>query len=375
MKVSTDVRCMAMALVILAGCDNSSGAQQNQVNAAVPDAPEAVEISAVEVIESEIVEPVIGTGTILAARTSSIGPIVEGVIEEILVRVGDRVEEGQPLFRSRQTDLVIREKELEAAFKLASAEANQAERDLNRNQGLRKKGVISTAKLDEVTARHDISSARLDMAQANLEAIKQQIKDTVVTAPYKGVITKRMVDEGVFMSNRMSGFGNSAVIELQQIDIIVAVVHLPEKHLPKLEVGTKGRLFVDGIADPIDTVIHIINDKIDIESRAIDVRLGYKNEDYAIKPGLFVRAEIYPNPRKVMLVERRAVRGSIENPYVFVADGNLARKRSVEIAEYDARQAEIISGLSPGEKILVGPNLPRLHNGVQIRVDVANVAG
>lgn len=377
MAGSSDIRLIAfsLSLVLLTACGDSNGAPPVSIASdMVEQAPNVVDISAIEVTKQEVVEPVVGTGTMLAARKSSIGPIVEGVIEEIFVRVGDRVEKDQPLFRSRQTDLLIQEKELEAGFKLASAEADQAERELKRNKGLRKKGVISTAKLDEITARYAISTARRDMAEAKLQAVKQRIKDTVVGAPYKGVITQRLVDEGVFMSNRMSGFGNSAVVELQQIDIVVAVVHIPEKHLPKLAVGTKGRLFVDGVTDPIDTEIHIINDKIDIESRAIDVRLGYNNKDYAIKPGLFVRAEIYPEPREVILVERRAVRGSINNPYVFVADQNVAKKRAVTVVEYNAEHIEILSGLAPGEKILLGPNLPSVHEGTQIRLVVANVA-
>jgi RND family efflux transporter MFP subunit len=367
---------LSFVLIGLTGCGDGDTAEPpaatlTRLNAA---GPEAIQISIARVSQEEVVEPVIGTGTMLPARTSNIGLTVEGIVEEIFVRVGDRVEKGDPLFRTRQTDLLISKMELEAALKLADAEADQAARDLKRTKNLQKKGVASTARLDEMRAKNEIASARRDMARASLDGLEQKLRDTTVGAPYKSVITQRHVNEGVFLSNRMSGFGNSAVVEVQQIDIIVARVFVPEKYLSKFKVGSKARLYIDGFPEPFESVVHIVNDWIDVDSRAIDVRIGYKNDDYKIKPGLFVRAEILPEPRTLVLLERRAIRGSMGAPYVFVNSNSVAARRDVEIVDYDAKHFEVAKGLSQGEEVLLGPNLPQIRDGSPLLIEKAHVA-
>jgi multidrug efflux pump subunit AcrA (membrane-fusion protein) len=79
-----------------------------------------------EVLREALVEPVLGTGTISAHKTTDVGPRVSGIVDTIHVAVGDRVEAGDPLFRTRPIDYEIRVRVAESALRLARANAQKA---------------------------------------------------------------------------------------------------------------------------------------------------------------------------------------------------------------------------------------------------------
>lgn len=377
MDLLTRLLAAGCLLAVLAGCgegtEDAVSAKRSVAPLSTKTAP--VSLMTTSLSEKTVTEAIDGTGTISAARTSGIGPIVEGLLEEIYVRVGDRVDKGDPLFKIRQDQLLIQERELKNALQLAEAETERAGREIKRIRKLRETGVVSGAHFDRALAEEKTASARLGMAQAALDRVSQHIIDSIPRAPYRGVITQRFKDEGVYLSNRLSGLSNSAVVELQQIDIVVAVVSVPEKYLTDIGVGTPAKLFIDGIAQAYDTQIYVINDAVNIESRAIEVRLVVKNDDYAIKPGLFVRVEISPAPRTVRLIERRALRGPSNEPYVYVHGAGIAERRPVRFRDFDATHVEVTGGLTDRDEILIGPNLPRLRDGMRVIVEAGHVAG
>ena len=89
--------------------------------------------------------------------------------------------------------------------------------------------------------------------------------------------------------------------------------------------------------------------------------------------GLFVRAELHPEPKRSLVLERRAVLGVEGSHHVFVAKSGVATKRTVEVRDLDARRVEVLSGLLPGDHVLVGPSLPRLAEGTPIAIRTAHV--
>ncbi|MDH3656414.1 MAG: efflux RND transporter periplasmic adaptor subunit [Myxococcales bacterium] len=356
----------ALLLALAAACG-----QRAAQDSTASEAPPALDVWTVEVTEERVTKPVVGTGSIAPHKKSDIGPRVDGIIEEILVRVGDRVDADAPLFRTRDIDFQIRVDDAEHALRLARAESQKAKRDKKRVEELAEKGVASSEQLDAVRTASEIASARLGSAKTALERAKQNLADTVVVAPYPGVITARLVDEGVMMRTMLSG--NAHVVQLMKTDIVVAIVQVPALHLAEIKVGTPATLHIDGLPDPYDGQVLILNDRVDVASRAFEVRIPIQNEDLEIKPGLFVRAELRPEAKHTLVLERRAVLGVDGNRHVFLATNDLATKRSVEVRDLDAARVEVLSGLVPGDDVLVGPSLPRLVEGTPITIRTAHV--
>jgi RND family efflux transporter MFP subunit len=307
----------------------------------------------------EISEPITGTGTIGALQTSNLGTVTPGIIERVFVKVGDRVKKGQPLFQIRKNDYQISVELAEAEFTAAAARAEQARLDHERATELLARNVISRAQLDTAANALKAAIAEKSVSAARRAQAEQSLADTVVRAPYDGVVTERNVDEGTFKSPQ-SYSSDSSILQLQQIDIVVAGVRVPEIYLERLSVGMPAELFVDGLGGPFASAVAVINDRIDPVSRTIDVRLGIVNDDYRVKPGLFVRAEIHPPERMALLLNQDAVLDRSGNPHVFVLDDGLARLRPVVLRDHDALKVEIVSGLSADDRVLTGPDLVRL---------------
>ena len=143
----------ALLLLSLAGCGSQSGDAEKT---AAASGQGATEVETVIVERSNLSQPVQGRGTIAAFQRSNLGALVQGPVDRIFVRVGDRVAKGAPLFRTRQADYQRRLNEALAAVRLARAEAQQAERTNERVQALKPRGFVSLSRVDEAEIKRRI---------------------------------------------------------------------------------------------------------------------------------------------------------------------------------------------------------------------------
>lgn len=344
------------------GCDVSSVEPALILVSEVNVSPIQVEVLRPK--QSEIVEPIFVTGTVLAYKTTDIVPMVGGMVEEIMVGVGDRVKKGQPLLRMRLRDFEIKVERLRQAVRLAAAEQRNARVDLENATALVRKGGLSKEQLDDRRTRYEATTAQRGIAQADLAEAELALEDAITRAPYDGVITQRNVDEGAFVSSFMRT--SEPVMQIQKIDIMVAVIFVPEVHLGSIKLGTPGKVTIPGLNKSYTTEVHLINDRLDLQTRSIDVRLGIQNADYAIKPGLFIEVELYPETRGALTLPKNMIRGLGGDRYVFVVESGRAKRRSVEIRELENDQVEILSGIEDSEIVIQGPNLNLIQDNVSV---------
>jgi RND family efflux transporter MFP subunit len=354
----------ALALAcVLWGC--REGASSNPDVSASP--PLVLEFAAV--VEREFREPILGTGTIAPQKTTNIGPRVDGMIEEIFVNVGDRVEAGQPLFRTRPDNYEIRLAAARADLQLARAEAAKAKNDLERIRALWGKMIVSVEQREAAEMRRKIAVARVEAAQAALDKAEHDLADTVVPAPYNGVITRRVVDEGAMMRTMMSS--GSPVVQIMKTDWVVAIVFVPELYLPRIVIGTPAQIHIDGLNRQVESTVYAINDLVDPGTHTMEVRLAIENADLEVKPGLFVKAEFDPIPRTLKVLDRRAVLGFGDERYVFVEREGRAIRKTIRVRDLDAVHVEVLDGVAAGDRALMGSELSRLTDGTPVRVRAA----
>ncbi len=362
-SASAGFAAFALGAVVAAGC----GESLPPVATAPPAAPVAISVAQVE--QAELVEPVIGTGTLAAEKTTDLGATVSGIVESVHVRVGDQVAAGDPLFTLRRADYQIRAREAEFAAKLSAAEAEKSRRDLARIEELQGRGVASDEQLDSARTGFEIASARRGAAESALAMARQNLADTVVRAPYSGAITRRYVDEGAMLSSQMNA---NPVIQIMKTDLVVAIVQIPELQLPRVSLGTPARVFVDGAAQSYDTSVAVLNPRVDAATRAFEVRLPIPNSDLALRPGLFARAELLPAARAALTLPRAALLGPESERFVFALLDGRAVRRAVRVRDLDARRLEVLEGLAAGDSVLLGPNLGALHDGSAVSVELAS---
>jgi RND family efflux transporter MFP subunit len=350
--------------LFITGCDQQGKITQDLETAQANPAPLPVYTAFLE--PAELAEPIFVTGTILALKSTDIAPLVGGLIEEIYVAVGDRVEKGQPLFRMRQKDFEIKLSRLANAERLAEAEFTDAKRDLENAIALRKKEAFSVEQLDDRRTRVEVTDARRGIAQANLAEAQKELDDSIARAPYRGVITRKSVDEGAYIPSIMRS--ERSVLQIQQIDIMVALLYVPEVHLQAIELGTPGRVHIPSMNQTYESEVALINDRIDPKTRTIDVRLGVLNPDYLIKPGLFIEVELIPKPRQGILLPPNSTKGLGSTRYLFVVEGGIASQRQVKVRELNDGRLELLSDIEPGTIIIVGKGIHLVSDGTSVTV-------
>ncbi|WP_224199265.1 MULTISPECIES: efflux RND transporter periplasmic adaptor subunit [Pacificimonas] len=213
---------------------------------------------------------------------------------------------------------------------------------------------------------HGLSRRRLSSAQ-------QALEDAVVRAPFNGVITARLVVEGVYLNKRFSIGGQSAAIEVQQFGVVAAIVNAPQEYVDEFRKNLPAKVFVEGFNEPFDSMVYIINDRVDPEARTVELRLPIRNPDYRISSGLSARAEIAIPPTEAVVLPRSAVLADGGTAYVFVVSREKAMRRPVEVESIDLDRMRVIEGLEPGEIVVRAPR-PTLRDGdaVSVRQQAAN---
>lgn len=356
---------VVLAAAILLSC-NSEPKSEKTSPETVPQSSSPIEVTIATPEIVELSEPIFITGTILARRTTNITPLVGGLIEEIFVNVGARVNEGEPLFRMRQKDFEVRVSGLSEARRLAQAEYEDAERDLKNALALKEKQAVSAELLDDRLTQVEISSAKLGIANANLAEGQKDMDDSVTRAPYRGVITQRNMDEGSYIPSIMRS--DISVLQIQEIGVMVALVLVPEAHLNTIKLGTPGKVHIPSMNKIYESEVALINDRIDSKTRTIDVRLGIPNTDYSIKPGLFIEVELMPPPRKALVLPPETTTGSGDRRRVLIVKNSVVSQGEVEVRELADGRLEVVQGISPNTVLIVGPSRHSLSPGSRVTI-------
>lgn len=362
------VLCSAVAALALAGCGGSAESKP-----AEKETVEAVTVATTKVVKREVAVPITASGSLTPTRQTDIGPSVDGIIEEVMVGVGSRVKKGDVLFKTRDVDIRLLVQQLEKQVALGRAQASNAQSELARQNKLKGGGWVSASRMDTTKTNAEIARAQTGVWEAQLAQAQQQLNDTVVRAPYDGVISRKDVYEGRFMATRMGGMGmpggSSGVVQIMAIDPLAAIVVAPATYFTQIKVGMDAKIFIDGLDTPIAAKVAVVNYGVDYKSRSIEVRLEVPNKDYKILPGLYCRVELIPEARETLVVDRKAVLGPEGARYAYVSDKGRAKKIKLSLRELDGERVEILSNVPEGTEFLMGPNLNQLADGVPVKVE------
>jgi membrane fusion protein, multidrug efflux system len=362
----TLVAVMLGSMLLVCGCDFFSPEEENTVasrKAAVHPATPSVKVA--EVKRADISVPIHATGSIFPDRESKVAAKISGMVEKVFVEEGDQVEANEPLVRLDQQDLLITERQCQAAVKVAEMQLKEGElkvenlrKERDRLTSLLKKTVVSQQKYDEIDTAYSMAVVGLEVIRAqilsareNLAMARQKLKDTTVLAPFSGLIVERFINPGEYVSTMPP----TPLFLLMNIDTVNTEMGLPEEDLARIALGDPVDITVD--VYPENTfrgTISNINPIVDPLSRSFTIKVQIPNKDQILKPGMFARATIYPDiHRNAIVVPFKAVVTSGEHTSVYVLEGDRVKLRTVTIGITDEKQIEVIKGLSEGEIIAV----------------------
>ena len=339
--------------------------RKTEARAPVAAADPSLEVATATVTRGTIQPRLTAAGSLVARRQSEISTEVQGKIERVFVDVGDRVEQGAALFQIDPSSYEAQLAQARAGADLARAERLQVEADLERAQTLRRKNVLAEQQIEKVRTGLEVAKAHERQAAQLVELARLNLGRTLVRAPYAASVAARLADEGTTARTAPQ----TIVLVLQEASILEAQVAIPESQLHLVQLGDPATLGVQGLADPIETRVSSVSDAIDPVTRTYLVKMDVPNPEHRLKSGVFVHVEITPQRAgDVVLVPRQAVRSEDGESRVFVVRDGRAEPVSVRIGLVSESSAEIISGVKPGDEVIVGDALSSLAAGQRVRV-------
>jgi RND family efflux transporter MFP subunit len=306
---------------------------------------------------------VTASGSVLAPRSTELGPEVGGRLIRVLVDIGDTVPAGAAVFQIDPEPYQLTLEDARAGLALARAELEQAEQEMERARRLADQQVVPQQQLDTQVTRHAVQRARVTQAEARVHRAEQDLERTTVRAPYAGFVVDRRLHEGAMLNPA------SVVLTLQQAGGYEAMLAVPEASRLPVRPGDPARVLIEGIPGAIPSRVRAVNARIDPQSRTYEVRVPLEAAGVPLKAGAFVRAEIDPRPLgDSLLVDREAILTRDGRNYVFRRRGDRAEQVAIEIGATGARLAEIDGGIEEGEQVVVGDVVERLADGAPIQV-------
>ena len=378
-KYSAFIRIVIIGLMLLIyGCQNSDSEEKITPPGIKVVEPPTVKVATVK--KADISVPLVATGTIFPEYESKIGPKISGTIEIVYVDEGDEVGKGKILVQLDQESLLIAVRQGQAVVRVAEAQLKEAEvkvenlkKERKRLANLFKKNVISQQKYDDIDTAYSMAVTEIEVIRAqilscreNLAMAEQKLRDTVIIAPFSGLIVKRFINQGEYVSTMPP----SPLFLIMNIDKVKTEIGLPEVHIAHINIGNPVEIKIDTYPGIIFRgKVSTINPMVDPVSRAFTVKVEIPNKDHKLKPGMFARVKIYPKIHKdALIVPFKSVMKREGNTVVFIIDGNTVRLRAVTAGINNEREIEVIDGLKEGEEVVVEGHYGMADN-TKVRVE------
>lgn len=367
----------SITLLAISGCSSSEAVAVSTTQAEDETANVEVIRAVNHAFEQEIEIP----SNILPLRKVAIIPRVPGRLVKVLVNAGDVVDEGQVVAQIDRRDYLLAVRQAQAAnaaaktgVRLAEIASESAATTHERMSGLRKSGAIAQSDMDKVNDGHRMGLAKIDAAQAQtklagvgLSAAQTKLSDTIMKAPFAGVVLQRMLDEG----SVCTVMPPSPVMVIAEVDTMKVEGAVSERDRLSVKVGMPAKVIVDALRGKVLTgTVAIINPMVDPRTRTATLQINLPNPDHVLETGMSARVVLDLGEREAIAVPDESVlrAGAAERAAVFVVDeSGVARRRDVVTGARSGGLVEITDGLELGEQVVRAGHVG-LTDGTRVQV-------
>ena len=371
---TTAIICGIVATLLNSGCS-----REKPTEAATQEAAEqAIVISTKPVTTREVRRTVEMVGTLGGWEEVTISNEAPGIIQQVMVDLGDKVKKGQRLvlLDSREAKLALAQAEanLQATKKAhtqAQAEWRDADINLKRIKELHSEGIIATSQLDVAQTRFDAIEAQvhareadIDRYQAMVDFARKRLSDTEVIAPIAGEVRQRLVSIGEAVKEK------TPLFQLVITDPLKFQGTVPERFAPNIKLEQPVDLQVEAFADrAFPGRVLRVSPAVDVQTRSLSLEVKVPNAQGMLKPGFFAKGQILTevDPHAVFAPEE-AVYTFVGITKAFVVQDGTVQERQVKTGSRTEGWIEITEGLQNGETVATS-NLPQLYQGAKITVE------
>lgn len=308
------------------------------------------------------------SGEVTAKQTANISTRMMGYVTKIYVKPGDKVASGQLLVSISSDDILAKRAQIQAMITEAEAAAKNAQRDYERFKTLRNQNSVSDKELENVALQNTSMNARVQMARQQMNEVNAMLSYTNIRAPFSGVVTQKIVDEGSMANPGMP------ILTIEQNGELQVTASIPENYIQYVKVGDVAKMELKSLGITIDGKVSELSPSAFRTGGQYSMKLAIETKDKEnIRPGMYVNILI-PNKTgenitsKIMLDKNSIVyRDQLTGVYV-IDDQSQANLRWIRLGKTIGNQVEVLSGLNQNDKI-VSKAEGKLYNGVKVSVN------
>jgi len=329
---------LAATALLLASCSSSSDDKS-----ADSEKEKSEVVSVAKLQKTEIMRILTFSSVLQPYEKVSVAPAMQGRITNLYVEVGDKVQKGQMLAKMDETQYLSTKLNYE-----------NTKTDFNR--------------IKILNDSNNIAKQTYDQAKSGLEVLETSLKNleqnTYLRAPFNGVISARNYEEGEV-------FGGQAIYELVQTSTLKALVQVPETYVPDIKVGMKINVKTDTYSgETFPATVEIVYPTVDEKSHTFSVQIKIPNAALKLRPGMYVSTTLEMGNERTLVAPYNAVQklqGSDER-FVFLADGNKAKRVVVKLGQRFDDNVEIIADEIKDGVDLIVQGVAKLHDKTPITI-------
>ena len=291
------------------------------------------------------------TGAVRAREDAVLSAKATGQIKRIRVQVGDRVKAGQVLAEMDAVNAQLALQNAQAMERLAAARLEEATRELERAKQVFEGGAMPASQLDSAKTGREIAAAQADQARAGLRQAEQAVQDTMITAPFAGVITGKFRNAG----DTVTLMPVSPIVALTDVDHLELKLAVPEALEPAIAEGQTvqgettpgGKAFQakvrvkSAVVDPATRTVEVIADVTGAEGLRAGTLVVVDFGRFGEGGGLFVPST--------------AIQTDGKTSWVLVLANGKAERREVVAQPVHPGTVVVKQGLAPDAEVIVDP--------------------
>jgi RND family efflux transporter MFP subunit len=333
------------------------------------------------------------SGYVVARRQATVASKITAKMVELNIEEGDHVKAGQIIAKLDDTN--IRAALNQAAAQLQYAKAGlaetqvnlaNAERDYARQKSLLQGHFVSQSAVDNAQTTVDALRAQLATQHSNVDVVARALNvadrnldDTIVRAPFTGIVTVKAAQPGEMVSpiSAGGGFTRTGIGTIVDMDSLEIQVDVNENFINRVRTDQQASAKLNAYPE-WDIPAHVIAviPTADRSKGTVTVRIGLDQKDARILPEMGVRVSFLADQSEDhgskaaggVTLPGNAVQGSDTTGAVFVVRGDTVERRAVRLGARSSDSVTVLSGLTAGERVAVG-DFSKLVDGAKIRVE------
>lgn len=312
-------------------------------------------VRTIEVIDTLFKHYVELPGDVETDENIIIYPEYSGVLLQVLVEEGEKVKKGQILARIDDGGLSSQLAQLETQAALAGTTYERQKRLWEQNIG---------SEIQFLEAR-----ANYEAIQNSVDQLKSQLSKTMVKAPFSGVIDETFSEQGEVVAP-----GQSRLFRLMNLSNMYISAAVPESYLGSIQEGTEVMVEIAATGTQFESKIIQVGNYINPNNRTFEIKVAVPNEKGQIKPNLIatVKMNDYTSKSAITIPSQIIQKNSAGESLVYVLNPTsdstgIAKKRILKTGLSSRGQVEVLSGLQPGEQLIV-EGAKNINEGEEVRI-------